>query len=202
MRVARLCPGNKWPNAHVSSKPSSSCCVGVQLASTPLASQTPAKLVRGQVVHLEVRLLCLPIFYNTDPKESWLSLAYLSALWLWGLISPFSPLYRVLLKSSVSESHKAFRASGWDCSWENSPTPSSEEACRCYGYRIHVFWIFLLLKPFKKISQARVCKWPATPSFYVRAPVGLSVREPVLQQPTSGLRMLKVQSPGAGEAKL
>lgn len=62
-----------------------------------------------------------PYSITGTPEESCLLLVYLSTLWLWELISPFSPLYRVLLKSSVSESSKAFRASGWDSTRKDSP---------------------------------------------------------------------------------
>lgn len=35
---------------------------------------------------------------------------------------------------------------------------SQEQAPHCYGYRIHIFWIFLLFQSFEKISQTRVRK--------------------------------------------
>lgn len=37
-----------------------------------------------------------------------------------------------------------------------------EQALHCYGYRIHLFWIFVLFKSFEKISQTRVS--PFNPS--------------------------------------
>lgn len=36
--------------------------------------------------------------------------------------------------------------------------PHRERALHCYGYRVHVLWIFLLFQPLEKVSQTRVCK--------------------------------------------
>lgn len=42
-----------------------------------------------------------------------------------------------------------------------------EQALHCYGYRIHIFWIFLLFKSFEKIAQTRVCKLLIVPLFFL-----------------------------------
>lgn len=35
--------------------------------------------------------------------------------------------------------------------------PHQEQVLHCYGYRIHLLWIFLLFQSFEKVSQAGVC---------------------------------------------
>lgn len=89
-------------------------------------------------------LFCL--FFSFFPEfvavEEWL----LDSQALWGLRSPVGEI----LSTSKEKQYLLLQ---------------QEQALHCYGYRIHVFWIFLLFKSFEKISQTRVCKLLLVPTF-------------------------------------
>lgn len=73
-----------------------------------------------------------------------------------------------------------------------------EQALHCYGYRIHVFWIFLLFKSFQKISQTRVCKLLLVLPFLGGKRAGWSgFLDSLSASPTVGLLTQEVQAMGA-----
>lgn len=78
-----------------------------------------------------------------------------------------------------------------------------EQALHCYGYRIHVFWIFLLFKSFEKISQTRVCKLLLVPLFLWGRNLQVSQASWThFHSSPGGQPALEFQSTGAWEAEL
>lgn len=127
-------------------------------------------------------LFCL--FFSFFPEfvavEEWL----LDSQALWGLRSPVGEI----LSTSKEKQYLLLQ---------------QEQALHCYGYRIHVFWIFLLFKSFEKISQTRVCKLLLVPLFLWGRNLQVSqaswthFHSPPGEQPA-----LEFQSTGAWEAEL
>lgn len=214
----RLRPGSpaaravswRWPGARSLPLPFYCCCRGVWLASTHLSpSQTPERSIWHpgaspllmcstteipewrlalsfifQFNFLEVGFIfsvCLFFSFSQNWFQSeWL----LDSQALWGLRSPVGEI----LSTSKEKQYLLLQR---------------EQALHCYGYRIHVFWIFLLFKSFEKISQTRVCKLLLVPLFLWGRSLQVSRASWThFHNPPGGQPALEFQSTGAWEAEL
>ena len=140
----------------------------------------PIELPRGWLWRLIPFLFVSLIFPEFVPVEEWL----LDSQALWGLRSPVGEI----LSTSKEKQYLL---------------PQRDRALHCYGYRIHVFWIFLLFKSFEKISQTRVCKLLLVPLFLWGRNLQVSQASWThFPNPPGGQPALEFQSTGAWEAEL